>query len=213
MKSFNLLEKMLPPEEKIFYEYFETGAKLCNESALMLEKLIQTGISSEKIAEVRRIRQEINALSKKALQHLNSTFITPLDREDIQFIISRLNRINKRITKSCMNFKIYKLEAYSHKLEEQVKCLVKATGKLKILLSNLKKVSKVKEIIECTQLIKEVENHGDELYIRDLEELFSGQYDALTVIKLKDIYNSIESALNTCSSVSDEVVTIVFKHS
>lgn len=66
---------------------------------------------------------------------------------------------------------------------------------------------------ESHHRMKEIESHGDEILYKAMDELFSGQYDALTVLKLRDIYKDIEYALDTCFSVSDSIINIVLKHS
>lgn len=212
MSGFNLLTLILPPEEKIFYELFEKNCSICYESALLLHKIMKEGPSNKLINQTRELRQNCNAVSRETLDQLNKTFITPIDREDIQYITTKLNSINKRITKTFMNYKIYNLEKYSKKIKPHVSLLINSTSELRTTIGGLKKVSNVREIIESSLKIKEFENAGDELFLKDLEDIFSGKYETLTVIKLKDIYNSIESALNTCSAVSDEVLKIVLKH-
>ena len=212
MSGFNLLTLILPPEEKIFYELFEKNCTTCHESAVLLHKIMKENAPGKLINQARELRQKCNSASRETLDQLNKTFITPIDPEDIQYITSRLNSINKKITKTSMNYKIYDLDKYSKKIKPHVLLLVEATSELRRTLGGLKKVSNIRQIIESSQKIKEIENNGDDLFLKDLEDLFSGKYDALTVIKLKDIYNSIESALNNCSSVSDEVLKIVLKH-
>ena len=59
--------------------------------------------------------------------------------------------------------------------------------------------------------MKEIEAHGDEILFHAMDELFSGKYEALDVIKIRDIYKDIENALDLCFSVSDEVVNVVLK--
>jgi len=214
MSGFNILNLILPPEEKIFYELFERSCDICHDSALLLLKLVdeEGKESPELFNQVKQLRQESNIVSKEILNRLNKTFITPIDREDIQYISSKLNKINKKITKTYSNYLVYKISAYNQQIRTHVALLVDATNELKTTLGYLKKVSNIKEMIASSQRLDEIENKGDELFLKDLEELFSGAYDALTAIKLKDLYQSIESSLNNCSNVSDEVVRIAYKH-
>ncbi|HSA06804.1 MAG TPA: DUF47 family protein [Candidatus Gastranaerophilales bacterium] len=213
MSNFNILKLILPPEEKIFYELFEKSSCVCCESALILKSLLKGDFDPERLIKIKELRKISSSLAKETLEQLNKTFVTPIDREDIQYIASKLNRINKKITKTYQNLKIYNLKAYFSNIEKHVDLLVEASNEIRHILSELKKVSDMKRIIQSSQKVKEIENAGDELFVQHLEDLFSGKYDALTVIKLKDIYNSIENALNTCSDISDEVVRIVLKHS
>ncbi len=77
----------------------------------------------------------------------------------------------------------------------------------------LKKGSPLAEVTACCSRIKDIENRGDEILFAATEELFSGKYDALHVLKLRDIYKGIENALDMGSIISDVIVNIVLKHS
>ena len=144
---------------------------------------------------------------------MNVTLITPIDREDIQAIASLLNKITKRIVKASLNLKVYRLENFTENMKKQAETLYQATEELKIIIHNFKKSCSIKEMTETNLIMKEIESHGDEIHYHAVDELFSGKYDALTVIKLRDIHKDIENALDACFSVSDAVVNVVLKQS
>lgn len=98
-------------------------------------------------------------------------------------------------------------------MKKQAATLYQATEELKIIIHNFKKSSSIKEMTETNLKMKEIESHGDEIHYHAIDELFSGKYDALTVIKLRDIHKDIENALDACFSVSDAVVNVVLKQS
>ena len=91
--------------------------------------------------------------------------------------------------------------------------LFKATEELKTIIYNFKNTTPIKTITESNINMKEIETHGDEIHYQAIDELFSGKYDALSVIKLRDIHKDIENALDSCFSVSDAVVNVVLKQS
>ena len=98
-------------------------------------------------------------------------------------------------------------------MQKQAETLYQATEELKIIIHNFKKSSSIKEMTETNLKMKEIESYGDEIHYHAIDELFSGKYDALTVIKLRDIHKDIENALDSCFSVSDAVVNVVLKQS
>lgn len=210
--KFNLLEKILPPEEKTFYNLFEKSTDVCRETAKLFYDIMHQGFSEDKLIEAKRLKHLSNDISKETLVQLNSTFITPIDREDIQHVACLLNKITKKIVKACVNLRVYRLDNHTENMIKQSETLLKATEEMQYIISQLKKVSQSKETTESHHRMREIESHGDEILYKAMDELFSGCYDALTVIKLRDIYKDIENALDTCFNVSDTVVHIVLKH-
>lgn len=207
-----LLEKILPPEETIFYNCFEEATHVCKDTARLFQEIMHQGIDDERLTRAKTLKHKSNDIAKQTLIHLNNTFITPIDREDIQAVASLLNKITRKIVKASFNLRTYRLAEHTSYMKEQADTLVKATDELENIISMLRKVSVTKDVCESHQRMKEIETHGDEILHNCMDELFSGSHDALSVIKLKDIYKGLESTLDACYSVSDEVVNIVLKH-
>jgi uncharacterized protein Yka (UPF0111/DUF47 family) len=212
MAKFNLLASLLPPEEKIFYTLFEESTLVCLDTAKLYLDITHNGFNEEKLIDAKRLKHKSNDIAKETLTQLNATFITPIDREDIQHVACLLNKITKRIVKACVNLRVYRLENNTDNMRKQAETLFKATQELNFIVSHLQKVTNLKEATESNHRMKEIESHGDEIFYFAVDDLFSGKHDPLTVIKLRDIYKDIENALDACFSISDTVVHIVLKH-
>ena len=213
MSKFNLLSYILPPEEKVFYTLFEESAQVCRDVADLYRQIVTTEMNEDHAINAKRLKHKSNDLLKETLHQLNVTLITPIDREDIQAIASLLNKITKRIVKASLNLKVYRLENFTENMKKQAETLYQATEELKIIIHNFKKSCSIKEMTETILTMKGIESHGDEIHYHAVDELCSGKYDALTVIKLRDIHKDIENALDACFSVSDAVVNVVLKQS
>jgi uncharacterized protein Yka (UPF0111/DUF47 family) len=98
-------------------------------------------------------------------------------------------------------------------MKEQASVLARAADDLEKVIEKFKKVSDVEYITNINIEMKELETQGDDIHRHALRELFSGKYDALDVIKLRDIYRDIEKALDACFNVSDTILNIVLKQS
>ena len=96
---------------------------------------------------------------------------------------------------------------------QQTEAVLKATKELTKIVSLLKTLSKTKEITESREVMKEIEILGDDIHYRALGKLFSGEFDALEVIKLREIYKILEAANNKCYGVSDAILNIALKNS
>ena len=219
----NFLQKLLPPEEKIFFTIFEESSKKCNEVAKLYYDIVHSSISKgneknniteECVRNVKRIKTESNEVSKQLLIKLNQTFITPIDREDIQLINSLMSKITKRIVKASFNLEVYRLTEFNDYMKTQAHALIRAAEELNTCVGLLRhiKSNQLKLVSESNNRMREIESEGDEILHKAIDDVFSGKYDALTVIKLRDIYKDIENAMDTCFSVSDTIVNVVLKH-
>lgn len=210
--KFNLFEKLLPPENKVFYDLFEDSAKNCNDMAKLFNEAILHGVSEEIIVKARNYKHRGSGLERETTKRLNNTFVTPIDREDIQALATMLNKITKKLVQATMNLNVYRIQCFTEEMQQQSKTILKATDELIRSVSLLKTISKTKEITESRHAMKEIESLGDDILHRAMDKLFSGEFEALEVIKLRDIYKVLESAMDNCYNVSDAILNIALKN-
>ncbi len=213
MPKFNLMSYIMPPEDKMFFTLFQNSAEICKESARLYNDIICSNMTPEKKEQVLKYKKKGSISLKLTLKQLNKSFITPLEREDIQYIAVKLYKINKRIAKACLNLEVYRLTKCTEEMKEQALTLVNAADKLGEIIKNLKKVSDVELITKLNIEMKELETYGDGVHRKAISDLFSGRYDALEVIKLRDIYKEVENALDTCYHISDAILNVALKQS
>lgn len=210
--KFNLFEKLLPPENKVFYDLFEDSAEICNEIAKLFNQALTEGMTEEFLIKAKTLKHRGSSLERETIRKLNSTFITPIDREDIQALATMLNRITKKIGQSLLNVNVYGITNFTDEMLQQSKTIINATEELMHIVGLLKTISKTKEITESREAMKEIETFGDSILYSAMQKLFSGEFEAIDVIKLRDIYKDLESALDKCFSVSDAILTIALKN-
>lgn len=213
MPKFNLMSYIMPPEDKMFFQMFQDSSEICMKTARLYEDIMTVGLSEDKKEKALKYKKRGSISLKLILKQLNKSFITPIEREDIQYIAVRLYKINKRIAKACLNLEVYRLKEYTEEMKEQALTLVSAAEKLCEIIKNLKKVSDVELITKLNIQMKELETHGDDVHRKAMSDLFSGKYDALEVIKLRDIYKEVEKTLDTCYHISDAVLSVALKQS
>ena len=211
MPKFNLMSYIMPPEDKMFFTYFQDSAEICQKTARLYDKIMHDKLTDEYKEKALKYKKKGKLSYKAVLKQLNKSFITPIEREDIQTIAVQLNKITKKIVKACLNLEVYRLNNYTDEMKEQALTLVQATDKLAEIVKLFKKVSDVEKITKLNIEMKEIEAHGDEIHRRAMGNLFSGKYEALEVIKLRDIYKEIETALDACYFVSDTILNVVLK--
>ena len=210
--GFNLLEKLLPPKNNVFYDCFEDAAKNCNDIAKLFDQAISHGMTGELLVKARTLKHRGSELERETVSKLNSTFVTPIDREDIQALATMLNRITKKIVQAFMNLNVYRMTSFTEEMLQQSRTILKSTDELIRSVSLLKTISKTKEITASYESMKEIESLGDDILYRAMDKLFSGEFEAIEVIKLRDIYKVLESAMDKCYDVSDAILNIALKN-
>ena len=213
MPKFNLMSYIMPPEDKMFFTYFQDSAEICQKTARLYDKIMHDKLTDEYREKALKYKKKGKLSYKAVLKLLNKSFITPIEREDIQTIAVQLNKITKKIVKACLNLEVYRLNDYTDEMKEQALTLVQATDKLAEIVKLFKKVSDVEKITKLNIEMKEIEAHGDEIHRRAMGNLFSGKYEALEVIKLRDMYKEIENAFDACFYVTDTILNVVLKQS
>ncbi|MBQ8887706.1 MAG: DUF47 family protein [Candidatus Gastranaerophilales bacterium] len=207
-----IMSYILPPSNDVFYSLFEEGTKSCKQAAELLSEILESSMTEEHVARARQYKHASNKNIKKTLEVLDTSFVTPIDREDIQEIATLLNKITKKIVKATLNLRVYKLDKFTDNLKNQAQTLIAAASELEQIFAHFEKPT-ISDMTARNLKMKEIESRGDEILYAATESLFSGKYDALNVIKLKDLHKDLENALDACYSVSDKVVSVVLKMS
>lgn len=161
--------------------------------------------------EIKKLEREADELTRSIFAELNKTFITPLDREDIQRIASKTDDIIDYIEGIAGRIKSYHVTSAPPYMLEIAKELLNAIKEVELLISRLKAVKVDKSLIDHCRKISDIEHNIDDLYRTAVGELFE-KNDAITIIKLKDIYEAIESASDRCLDVADVIEDIVLKY-
>ena len=186
-------------------------AKKSVEASEAVYELLQDPTNVEKIKDVSRIETEADVLTRDIFSELNRTFITPLDREDMQRVASKIDDIIDFMDGIGARFLSYKITTSPPHALEMAEELVKATKEVEYMVSKLSNVKNPKSMIEHCRNTSVIEHKIDDLYRTAITELFESN-DAIHIIKLKDIYETMETASDRCVDVADVIEDIVLKY-
>lgn len=182
------------------------------ETAEQLVKLFSSMDRAEEYnATIKNLEREADELTRSIFAELNKTFITPLDREDIQRIASKTDDVIDFMEGISGRIKSYKVTDAPPYMIEITKELLSAIKEVELLISGLKGLKADKSLVEHCRKINDIEHNIDELYRTAVGQLFETN-DAVNIIKLKDIYEAIEQASDRCLDVADVVEDIVLKY-
>jgi len=198
--------------EKIILGILDDLAKKAAETSQVLVELFSNFEKAEDYHnKIKKLEREADGLTRSVFYELNQTFITPLDREDIQRIASKTDDVIDFIEGISGRIIRYKISSPPPYMLEIAKELSKATKEVEYMISRLKNVKGDKSIINHCRNTSDLEHTIDDLYRTALAELFETN-DAITIIKMKDIYEALETASDRCVDVADVVEDIVLKY-
>ena len=166
---------------------------------------------SEHHTKIKKLEREADTLTRSIFAELNKTFITPLDREDIQRIASKIDDVIDFIEGISGRTVSYNITSTPPFMLDISKELTKATKEVEIMISKLGHVKGNTDIIQHCRTTSDIEHTIDDLYREAVGKLFETN-DAITIIKLKDIYEAIETASDRCVDVADVVEDVVLKY-
>jgi len=199
------------PLETSFYELFsEAAAHLVHGAALLAQTLDESSDKKAIAEQMREAEHDADETTHKIVRRVNSTFITPFDREDIYRLASSLDDVMDFMEEAVDLLGLYEIDTLPPEFAPQVEVLQRAT---QMTADAMPRLRTMKDLEEYWIEINRLENQGDRSYRRIVADLFSGNLKTLDVLKLKDIVDSLEHAIDALESVANTVEQIAVKES
>jgi predicted phosphate transport protein (TIGR00153 family) len=199
------------PVDNAFYGLLSQSAgQLVLGAAILAEMLGEQADRADVAERMRDAEHDADDITHEIAKRVNSTFVTPFDREDIYALASGLDDVMDFMEEAVDLTMLYEVAHLPSELAEQVDVLQRCAELTSEAMPQLKSMKGLEEYwIEINRL----ENAGDKSYRRILAKLFSGQYEALEVLKLKDIVDSLEHAVDAFEKVANIIEQIHAKES
>ena len=197
--------------EKELLKILDDLAKKAVETSEAVVVLFDDLTNVEQAAKIHQLETEADVLTRDIFSELNKTFITPLDREDMQRIASKIDDVIDFMDGIAARVYSYKITSSPPYCKEMAVELVKATKEVEYMISKLQRIKDTKDMIQHCRNTSDIEHVVDDLYREAIRELFESD-DAIKIIKLKDIYETMETASDRCVDVSDVIEDIVLKY-
>jgi len=201
--------KFIPREKSFFGQFSRAAANLVDGAQLlrdMLDDYSDPRAWHDKIVEA---EHHGDFITHEIIRTLNTTFITPMDREDIHALASGLDDVMDFIEAAADTFVLHNIRTPSDTARAQTGVLVRAAESIRACVDHLETF---KDLEQYWIDVNKIENEGDKLYRRAVADLFSGSHDALEVLKIKEVYDQIENAIDGCEKVANILESIVLKN-
>jgi predicted phosphate transport protein (TIGR00153 family) len=204
--------RLLPRDEK-FFDLFTSVASLSVEAAkLQLDLLRSDPLRRPAIVDaIKRLEHEADEITHEVVTRLDRVFITPLDREDIHMLASRLDDVMDLIDGAAHRVEMYHAGAAPAGAVLLADVVVRATQALLVAVQSLEK-NKNRTVLDACERVKRLEEEGDTIYHEWVAKLFEGSPDPLVVIKWKEIYDTLENTLDHMEDVGNVLESISIKH-
>ena len=211
------LKKLLGKEEK-FFDLLEAGAEEAKVSVTLfgaaLRKLSAGSNPADlPLDEFIQARRKEKRIRDQMTEELARTFVTPLEREDIEELSFALYRVPKQVEKIAERLSIYPGRIPYAAFERQAQLMTQAAEALVFMVKQLRGGTNVERIRDDNHRLQHAEGEADKVMLQLLRELYQGPYDAKELVILQNLFEMVEQAIDRCRNAGNIVVQIVLKHS
>jgi predicted phosphate transport protein (TIGR00153 family) len=206
-----MLKRWLPQEYE-FYDYFEKAADHAVAASKVLLKLTQNYQDADPLArELGAIEHQCDEVAHTAMERLNRTFITPLDREDIHSLILKIDDVVDLIEAAGARITFFRIQQPTEHAVNLAKQIVRGCERMADAVHGMRNTRDYDRVMRECIAIHEVENAGDDILHQAIAELFQTEKDPIQVIKWKDIYETMEQVTDRCEDVANVVQGVIVK--
>ena len=211
------LKKLLGKDDK-FFDLLEAGAEEAKTSvdlfSAFLKQVATSGtnpnVALDAFVQTRRKEKRIRHMMT---EELSKTFVTPLEREDIEALSFALYRVPKQIEKIVERLSIYPGRIPHSAFQRQAELMSQAAEAVMFMVKQLRTGTHIEKIREANDKLQYAEGEADKVMLALLKELYHGPYDAKELVILQELYEMVEQAVDRCRNAGNIVVQIVLKHS
>jgi hypothetical protein len=201
------------PKEYDFFGLFTAAADLIVEAARTLEQLFKDDASGEAVArQIKDLEHRADEITHQTMTLLHSTFITPIDRQDIHDLIKRLDDIMDFIDAAASRIVMYEIGKAPPELVRLARINTDCAQLVKQAVSGLSNLKNPEELHRLCVEINRLENEADQLLRSAVAKLFREESDIKLLIKLKEVFELMESVSDRCEDVANVVESIVLEY-
>jgi Phosphate transport regulator (distant homolog of PhoU) len=201
------------PKNEDFFKYFRESAANALEAAKFLESVLQNdGLDEASLKKLEEFEHRGDRITHDTIERLNRTFITPFDREDIHQLASSLDDIVDFIFAASEAMVLYKINPIPEPIKDFAKLLAVIIAEVLRAIERLSNLKHPQMILAICIEINRLENEADNIHRRALANLFEKEKDPISIIKIKDILEDLETATDKCEDVANVIEGIVLKN-
>jgi predicted phosphate transport protein (TIGR00153 family) len=201
------------PKEEKFFDYFDDASdKMLRGIRLFKDMMQDLSNAEEKSRQIKDVEHEADHITHETVSKLHKTFVTPIDREYIYALITKMDDVLDLIDANCERIFLYKIKTSTPEAMAMINTLERAIEEVVKGVRGLRNLKNSRSILDICIEINRLENEGDRIYRNALSVLFNSHSDPIEIIKWKDIYETLEEAIDTCEDVANIIEGIVLEN-
>jgi predicted phosphate transport protein (TIGR00153 family) len=206
----------LVPREGKFFEYFNQhasrAAEASNELRLLLSEYAVTAARATRIDRINDLEHEADRITHDTAALLHTIFVTPLDRDDIHRLISRMDDVIDLMQDAAESLLLYDVQTVTTHAVELAQLLQNGCERMQSAVALLSNMKNAPEILKLCREIDTMESRADRVMRNAISTLFRDEADIRQVIKLKAIYELLETATDRCQDVADVIESVILQN-
>jgi predicted phosphate transport protein (TIGR00153 family) len=205
----SLLGKLIPRDEQ-FFDLFDQLTAHLTQTARMLAALFDDPQHvADHVRAIKDVEHKADVLTSSINQRIDKSFVTPIDREDIHMLASRLDDVIDLLDGTSRRFEMLHIDVVKEPARQLAQVLIQAAEHIQTGVQSIRKTTVVG--VEATH-IKKLEEEADAIYHAAVGDLFAGHPDPLEVLKWKEMYDTLERATDSCMGVAQVMQSISLKN-
>jgi uncharacterized protein len=201
------------PRETSFFDFFEQHAALTIEGTKEFLSLVTTGTNiAARCRRISDIEHETDTITHRCVEALHKTFITPIDRDQIHRLITRMDDIMDYVEAAAERIELYELTTMTGDCRDLADALHRAAQQVEGAVRGLRTLKEPQATLKLCIDINRLENEADAILRRSVARLFKEEKDPIFVIKWKEVYENLESATDRCEDVANIIEGVILEH-
>ncbi|HET8698766.1 MAG TPA: DUF47 family protein [Gammaproteobacteria bacterium] len=211
----NFIARLMPREGR-FFNLFDSHAKLIVDGALALVDVLRHyDVEEDRARGIKHIEDaehSADRVTHETVQLLHTTFVTPFDRDDIHRLISRMDDVLDLIQDTGESLVLYDIQKVTPEATQLAELLLRCAEQVQAAVKRLASMADAHEMLKICDEIDKLESEADKVMRGAISRLFRDETDVRQVIKLKAVYESLESATDKCQDVANVIESVVLEN-
>lgn len=213
--SLNSILQFLVPKDKKFFPLFHQHAQILVDMATTLHEAVNVKAEEREpyFSKLSKLEEESEKLMSVVNFELSKNFLTPFDREDIYALTSKMNEVTDYIDGSASRMRLYQVEKVKKSIRKITEANLEACQQIQKAIIALEGFKDLKAVLKCCEKINKLENKVDNIYDKEIYEIFNENENVKEIIKYKEVFSALETTTDKCKYVADVLEGISVKHS
>ena len=213
--SLNSILQFLVPKDKKFFPLFHQHAQILVDMATTLHEAVNVKQEERDpfFNKLGKLEEESEKLMATVNFELSKNFLTPFDREDIYALTSKMNEVTDYIDGSASRMRLYQVDKVKKSIRKITEANLDACLQIQKAINSLEGFKDLKTVLKCCEKINKLENKVDNIYDKEIYEIFNENENVKEIIKYKEVFSALENTTDKCKYVADVLENISVKHS